>query len=135
MPARAEIQRLERALPGTTVVVPVREGMRLSKLLDQDSYSYQVAVIYTAAATQPELLARYRRCVAALRFEIDGAPARAVAGARAVPAEGRAPRTGRHGAPPPGEATGSRRPPPHGTTSHSGAAKVSSRRISATARR
>ncbi len=52
--------------------MPVAEGMRLSQLLDRDSYSYQLAVIYTAGRARRELLDNYEKCVQALDFDITG---------------------------------------------------------------
>jgi hypothetical protein len=45
--------------------------MRLSEILDQDSYSYQLAIIYTGAGNQEELMRKYDRCVEKLRFQVD----------------------------------------------------------------
>lgn len=69
-PGAEQIRAIEQRIPGTTIVVPVSEGMRLSQLLDQDSYSYQLAIIYTAGRSRRELLDNYGKCVRALDFEI-----------------------------------------------------------------
>lgn len=70
-PTARQIQQLESELPGTLIVIPITEGMRLSELLDQDSYSYQLAIIYTAGQNENQLLENYRRCVETLHFEIE----------------------------------------------------------------
>ena len=70
-PNRVEIAAIEAAVPGTQIQVAVREGMRLSDLRDQDSYSYEVATIFAGAQNQPELEAKFHACLdrLPLRFE------------------------------------------------------------------
>jgi hypothetical protein len=71
VPTRAEIAALEAAVPGAQVQVAVREGMRLSELRDQDSYSYEVATLFVGADGPTELEARFRACLERLplRFQ------------------------------------------------------------------
>ncbi len=70
-PTELEIERVQREIPGVTVVVTAYEGDRLSKLTGQDSYSYIIANIYVGAQDEAELIEKYQRCVRALPFEID----------------------------------------------------------------
>ena len=70
-PSQAEIAAIEQATAGTQIQVAVWEGMRLSELRDQDSYSYEVATIFVGAHSQPELEAKFHACMdrLPLRFE------------------------------------------------------------------
>ncbi|TDC60851.1 biotin carboxylase [Actinomadura sp. GC306] len=71
VPGAEEIAEVEREMPGTTVSVSVRPGDRLSDLPLQDSYSYQIGHIFMGAADEADLVARYERCLARLRIDID----------------------------------------------------------------
>jgi biotin carboxylase len=68
VPTREEIARIEREIPGTVVEVEVREGMRLSELPDQESYSFVYAILYLGARGPQELRRRFFRCRDALPF-------------------------------------------------------------------
>ena len=68
-PTAAEIAAIEREVPGTRIQLSVEDGMRLSDLQNQDSYSYEVAVIFVGGHDEAELLQKYQRCVDALPFE------------------------------------------------------------------
>lgn len=68
VPTREEIERLEAELPGTIVELEVEEGMRLSELPDQESYSYAYALLYLGAQSPRELLRRFQRGRKALPF-------------------------------------------------------------------
>lgn len=69
VPSADEIRRLEVDNPGVTVQVLVREGMRLSSLRDQDSYSYEVAVLFIGSNSDAALEATYQRVVENLPLE------------------------------------------------------------------
>ncbi|TVR31771.1 MAG: hypothetical protein EA404_09580 [Spirochaetaceae bacterium] len=58
-------------MPGTIVSLRVRPGQRLSELKDQDSYSYELAIIYIGGRDQTELLEKYQRCLEVLSFDIE----------------------------------------------------------------
>jgi len=73
VPGRATIKRLEAEMPGTVVEPHVEVGMRLSEMVDQDSYSYVLALIYLGASNPAELLRRYRYCVKQLAFDLQDA--------------------------------------------------------------
>ena len=47
--------------------------MRLSELRDQDSYSYEIAVIFLAGNTQKELLQKYREVQRLMNIELEPA--------------------------------------------------------------
>ena len=70
-PTAVEIALVEKKVPCTQIQVAVREGMRLSDLLDQDSYSFEVATIFVGANNQAELEAKFHTCMdrLPLRFE------------------------------------------------------------------
>jgi hypothetical protein len=76
VPGAEEIARVEREMPDTFIKPQVREGMRLSELLEQDSYSFAIAYIYLGAQSRKELLDKYLRCQELLRFEIEPVPRR-----------------------------------------------------------
>jgi hypothetical protein len=68
VPDPATIQAVETKFPGTIVVPQVHQGMRLSELPEQDSYSYAIAYIYMGARNQSSLLRNYERVVRSLPF-------------------------------------------------------------------
>jgi len=69
VPDREQIEKVKQLFPGTEVSIEVREGMRLSDLMDQDSYSYEIAIMSIGAQNHEALLERYRRCREILQFE------------------------------------------------------------------
>jgi biotin carboxylase len=74
VPTAEEIEELETLAAGTDIQIEVREGDRLSEMPYQDSYSYEVAVIFTGGPSHDALLRRYRRLLEALqlRFDVSG---------------------------------------------------------------
>jgi biotin carboxylase len=70
VPSPQDIARLEAEVPGTVVELHVRAGQRLSDLVDQDSYSYVLALVYLGASSPSELMRRHQRCVEMLRFDL-----------------------------------------------------------------
>lgn len=70
-PNDAEIEAVEAAIPFTRVQIPVREGMRLSELRDQDSYSFEVATVFIGGRTEADITGKFRTCLdrLPLRFE------------------------------------------------------------------
>lgn len=69
VPTQQQIDQIEQRIPGTRITVNVRQGMKLRHLLEQDSYSYDIAWIFVAGDNQRQLLSRYEQCVNALDFE------------------------------------------------------------------
>jgi hypothetical protein len=47
--------------PDASIEIHVEPGMRLSSLKNQDSYSYEVAVLFLGGQDQQDLEAKYRR--------------------------------------------------------------------------
>ena len=71
IPNEKQIQQVADEMPGTIVKLHVHPGQRLSELKGQDSYSYELAVIYIGGRDQAELLEKYQRCLEALSFDIE----------------------------------------------------------------
>ncbi|WP_237065169.1 ATP-grasp domain-containing protein [Microbulbifer guangxiensis] len=69
IPTAAEIEALESRVPGCKIAILVDEGMRISDLASQDSYSFEVANICLGGQDQADMLEQYREVAAALRFE------------------------------------------------------------------
>jgi len=71
VPTEAEIDALKAKMPGTEILIEVDKGRRLSTMAYQDSYSYEVAVIFLGGRSHESLLRRYRRLLGnlPLRFE------------------------------------------------------------------
>jgi biotin carboxylase len=68
-PTKDEIEAIEQEFPGTRIFPQVEQGMRLSELVEQDSYSYALAYIYLGANDQQTLLANYYKVLERLHFE------------------------------------------------------------------
>lgn len=71
VPDADEVAAIERDVPGVTIDVVVEEGDRLSDMVAQDSYSYELADIFVGGRDSDDLRAKYERCVEALEIEID----------------------------------------------------------------
>ncbi|MEX2497811.1 MAG: ATP-grasp domain-containing protein [Wenzhouxiangellaceae bacterium] len=71
VPSPEEIEALERRFPGTIVQPQVAAGMRLSELHEQDSYSYNLAIVYMGASSRSALHDNWAECARSLRFEFD----------------------------------------------------------------
>ncbi len=71
VPTPEEIKQVEARVPGTTVKLGVAEGMRLSEVLDQDAYSYRLAVVYVGGRHQTEILKKAEHVESMLEFEIE----------------------------------------------------------------
>lgn len=75
VPTPVEVASVERRFPGALTDIHVKPGMRLSTdLLHQDSYSYELGVIFVGADTRAELRRRVRRCEDMLPFEVESEP-------------------------------------------------------------
>jgi biotin carboxylase len=69
IPDEADRQRLAKAVPGTLANVHVHEGMRLSELTNQDSYSFEVADLFVGADNEDELVGKFHRAADMLAFD------------------------------------------------------------------
>ncbi len=71
VPGEDDLAALRRALPDLDVELHVHEGMRLSDLAYQDSYSYELAVVFLGGDSEADLLRGYARCQAAMDIRIE----------------------------------------------------------------
>ncbi|MDZ7830943.1 MAG: ATP-grasp domain-containing protein [Desulfobacterales bacterium] len=69
VPTDEEIKRVEKRYPGTVVHPQIKEGMKLSDLLEQDSYSYAICHLFIGGRDRKALLDTYVRCTEMLPFE------------------------------------------------------------------
>ncbi|WP_369201274.1 acetyl-CoA carboxylase biotin carboxylase subunit family protein [Streptomyces sp. PU-14G] len=72
VPTAREIARVEEEIPGVVIDVVPEQGQHLANLSQQDSYSYELAHVFTAGADDDELREKYDRSIAALGLH--GAP-------------------------------------------------------------
>lgn len=70
VPGSRDIVRAQEAFPGTLLELNAAPGKHLHRLLHQDSYSYEVAVMFMGARNHRELLANHDRCVPMLPIRI-----------------------------------------------------------------
>jgi len=71
IPSREEIAAMQREIEGVLVVIWVKEGDRLSRFADTDSYSFEYANIFIGGQNETELVDKYRRCMQLLPFEFE----------------------------------------------------------------
>ncbi len=61
VPSAEEIQHIEEELvPGSIIKIKAIEGKRLSEMMDQDSYSYNTAIVFVGADSKKHLDEKYR---------------------------------------------------------------------------
>ncbi len=71
-PTQEEIERVQREIPGVAVHPVAQEGRRLSESPHpRDSYSFELTDIIVAADDEADLVDKYERTIAALRYEFD----------------------------------------------------------------
>uniref|UniRef100_A0AAU1M289 ATP-grasp domain-containing protein n=1 Tax=Streptomyces sp. NBC_00148 TaxID=2903626 RepID=A0AAU1M289_9ACTN len=71
VPTPERIAAIEREIPGVRIEVVPEEGQKLSTVSGQDSYSYEVAHIFTGGDDEEDLRAKFDRCVASLGLTFD----------------------------------------------------------------
>ena len=71
IPSAAELQTISKQFPSAEIELHIHKGMQLSELRDQDSYSYEIAVIFLAGNSQHELLEKYHALQQALSIELE----------------------------------------------------------------
>lgn len=71
VPSEEKIRKVEETFPGAKVQLEVEEGMRLSELLYQDSFSFELAVVFIGGEDAEKLDDNIKRCLEMLPFEID----------------------------------------------------------------
>jgi acetyl/propionyl-CoA carboxylase alpha subunit len=69
IPTREEIEVIEKDLGGVTIDIKVSEGIRLSDLNEQDSYSYKLAWLFIGGDSEKDLMRKYRESIQRLHFE------------------------------------------------------------------
>ncbi|KXS38094.1 MAG: ATP-grasp enzyme, D-alanine-D-alanine ligase [Halomonadaceae bacterium T82-2] len=77
VPTRDESQQVEACFPGAIFESNVHEGMSLSRLRHQDSFSYELGVVFLGANSESALRNRLRRCQDMLPYEVQRRPNRA----------------------------------------------------------
>lgn len=70
-PTPEELDALRKRFPHIDIRLEVEPGIQLSALPNQDSYCFQLGVIYLGADSEEELLERYQQCLDALSFGIE----------------------------------------------------------------
>ena len=70
VPTADELAAIRESLPGVEIELHVEEGDRLSELRYQDSYSYELAVIFLGGETEAQLISDYARCRAAMHLDL-----------------------------------------------------------------
>ena len=68
IPGTKEVSAMREKYPDAELRLVVKEGMRLSDLLLQDSYSYELAELFLGSTSQKQLLASYRDSLDVLDF-------------------------------------------------------------------
>ncbi|NED86180.1 ATP-grasp domain-containing protein [Streptomyces sp. SID11233] len=71
VPTPDELAAIEREIPGVRIDVVPAEGQKLSSVSQQDSYSYEIAHIFTGADDEEGLRRKFDQCVAALGLTFD----------------------------------------------------------------
>ena len=71
VPDEEAFRKLREEMPDVRVDPAVNEGQRLSDLVEQESYSYEIADIFIGADSEEELLRKYDRCVEILDFRFE----------------------------------------------------------------
>ncbi|WP_329286837.1 ATP-grasp domain-containing protein [Streptomyces sp. NBC_00691] len=66
IPSPERIAAIEREIPGVRIDIVPEEGQQLSTVSQQDSYSYEVAHIFTGGDDEADLRRKFDRAVAAL---------------------------------------------------------------------
>jgi hypothetical protein len=69
VPPPEDVETVRRRFPELIFEAHVSEGMRLSDLPSQDSYSFEIADLFIGAGDEAELHAKYREVMAMLNFQ------------------------------------------------------------------
>lgn len=71
VPTAEQIAQAEALFPETGIYIAVEEGMQLSDLKGQDSYSFEIATIMVGADSHKQLQERYQMITDTLNFEFE----------------------------------------------------------------
>ena len=74
IPAPRDIAAVQARFPEARVRINVKPGIRLSSLVEQDSYSFDLAWIFLGGADTPDLERRYRETLDLLPFRFSEGP-------------------------------------------------------------
>jgi len=72
VPTRAALDRVVQRHPDARIKLEVAKGTDLTRLPNQDSYSYELANVYLGGRDRMDLLDKYDQVLTALQFEIEG---------------------------------------------------------------
>jgi hypothetical protein len=68
-PAKEDLEAVQDMFPGSLVEIAVKPGQRLSRLMNQDAYSYEIADLFLGAQARSDLRRRYSRSMELLPFQ------------------------------------------------------------------
>ncbi|GAA0842471.1 ATP-grasp domain-containing protein [Marinobacter szutsaonensis] len=71
VPTTEALAEIQQRFPDADIELHVEPGVKLSSLKDQDSYSYEIAVVFLGANTQKELLRKYREIQESMEIELE----------------------------------------------------------------
>lgn len=71
VPSQDELSRLCQDIPGAEIELHLEKGRRLSELSYQDSYSYEIAVIFLGGDSETELLSKYAEVQAGIHLQLE----------------------------------------------------------------
>jgi hypothetical protein len=74
VPESDEIAELKRLMPDLELEILVEKEERLSDMFYQDSYTYELAVIFLGAHTEQVLEDSYRMCISSLPIHLKPLP-------------------------------------------------------------
>ena len=69
IPTQVEVEEIQQAIPGTLIDIKVDEGIQLSEMNEQDSYSFELAWLFIGGKDENDLKAKFDECVKRLPFE------------------------------------------------------------------
>jgi hypothetical protein len=70
-PTEVELEEVQEEIPGVLIVPQAQEGMRLSDMLEKDSYSYELCWIFVGGKDHKDLVRKYREAIKMLPYEIE----------------------------------------------------------------
>jgi biotin carboxylase len=70
-PSEADIEKVQNDIPGVLIVPQAEEAMRLSDMLEKDSYSYELCWIFVGGKDHKDLVRKYREAIKMLPYEIE----------------------------------------------------------------
>jgi biotin carboxylase len=71
VPKKTDLIKIQQRFPSAEIQLHIEQGMQLSSMKDQDSYSYEIAVIFLGGKNQKELLQKYRDVQKAMNIVLD----------------------------------------------------------------